>query len=170
MSRYSELKSLIVGRYWDEAYGFLYDTIQPDGTLKKDMTVNAVIPVFFDIIEPDKAESILKWMESDEFTTSWGVRTRARSDPEYDGKSYQKGGVWPFVTGWVAYSEFSHGNFKKTLPDASFRRGPQRSICTRSFADFSALRRTLRKASRSVRILPVTGTYRLRDLRSAKAY
>jgi GH15 family glucan-1,4-alpha-glucosidase len=113
MGRYNELKSLIIERYWDEAYGFLYDTIQPDGTLKKDMTVNAVIPVFFDIIEPDKAESILKWMESDEFTTSWGVRTRARSDPEYDGKSYQKGGVWPFVTGWVAYSEFSHGNFKE---------------------------------------------------------
>ena len=113
MGRYDELKSLIIERYWDEAYGFLYDTIQPDGTLKKDMTVNAVIPVFFDIIEPDKAESILRWMESDEFTTSWGVRTRARSDPEYDGKSYQKGGVWPFVTGWVAYSEFSHGNFKE---------------------------------------------------------
>jgi len=113
MVRYNELKSLIIERYWDEANGFLYDTIQPDGTLKKDMTVNAVIPVFFDIIEPDKAESILKWMESGEFTTSWGVRTRARSDPEYDGKSYQKGGVWPFVTGWVAYSEFSHGNFKE---------------------------------------------------------
>ena len=113
MRRYSELKSLIVERYWDESHGFLYDTIQPDGTLKKDMTVNAVIPVFFDIIEPDKAESILKWMESDDFTTPWGVRTRARSDPEYDGKSYQKGGVWPFVTGWVAYSEFSHENFKE---------------------------------------------------------
>ena len=41
-----------------------------------------------------------------------GRQTRARSDPAYDGKSYQKGGVWPFVTGWVAYSEFSHGNFK----------------------------------------------------------
>ena len=113
MVRYNELKSLIIERYWDEAYGFLYDAIQPDGTLKKDMTVNAVIPVFFDIIEPDKAESILKWMESDDFTTPWGVRTRARSDPEYDGKSYQKGGVWPFVTGWVAYSEFSHENFKE---------------------------------------------------------
>ncbi len=113
MRRYNELKSLIVERYWDEVYGFLYDTIDPDGTLQKDMTVNAVIPVFFDIIEPDKAESILIWMESNEFTTSWGVRTRARSDPGYDGKSYQKGGVWPFVTGWVAYSEFSHGNFKE---------------------------------------------------------
>jgi glycogen debranching enzyme len=42
-----------------------------------------------------------------------GIMTRARSDLVYDGESYQKGGVWPFVTGWVAYSEFSHGNFKE---------------------------------------------------------
>ncbi|MCD6197324.1 MAG: hypothetical protein J7K15_01945, partial [Deltaproteobacteria bacterium] len=113
MKRHNELKTLIIERYWDEVHGFLYDTIQPDGTPKKDMTVNAVLPVFFDLIEPVKADKILAWMESDEFTTSWGVRTRARSDPEYDGKSYQKGGVWPFVTGWVAYSEFARGNFKE---------------------------------------------------------
>ncbi len=113
MKRHHELKTLITERYWDEAQGFLYDTIQPDGTLKKDMTVNAVIPVFFDLIDPEKGDKILAWMESDEFTTSWGVRTRARSDPEYDGNSYQKGGVWPFVTGWVAYSEFARGNFKE---------------------------------------------------------
>ncbi len=113
IKRHHELKSLIIVRYWDETKGFLYDTIQPDGTPKKDMTVNAVIPVFFDLVEPEKGDEILAWMESDEFTTSWGVRTRARSDPEYDGKSYQKGGVWPFVTGWVAYSEFALGNFNE---------------------------------------------------------
>ncbi len=113
MKRYNELKTLITERYWDESKGFLYDTIQPDGTLKKDMTVNAVIPVFFDLVEPEKADRILAWMESDDFTTPWGVRTRAKSDPEYDGNSYQKGSVWPFVTGWVAYSEFARGNFQE---------------------------------------------------------
>jgi len=50
MKRHHELKSLIIERYWDDSKGFLYDTIQPDGTPKKDMTVNAVIPVFFDIV------------------------------------------------------------------------------------------------------------------------
>ncbi|NIA09270.1 MAG: hypothetical protein GWP10_05945, partial [Nitrospiraceae bacterium] len=113
--RYNELKTLLIERYWDDSKGFLYDTIQPDGTPKKDMTVNAIIPVFFDLLESEKADRILAWMESDEFTTPWGVRTRARSDPEYDGNSYQKGGVWPFVTGWVAYAEFAHGNFQEGL-------------------------------------------------------
>ena len=113
MKRHNELKTLLIERYWDDSKGFLYDTIQPGGIPKKDMTVNAVIPVFFDLIDPEKGDKILAWMESDEFTTSWGVRTRAKSDPEYDGKSYQKGGVWPFVTGWVAYSEFVRGNFKE---------------------------------------------------------
>lgn len=115
MKRYEELKSLIVQRYWDESTGYLYDYIQSDGTPKKDMTVNAVIPVFFDLLDGEKTENILSKLESDDFTTPWGIRTRARSDPEYDGNSYQKGGVWPFVTGWVAYSEFAHGNFAEGI-------------------------------------------------------
>ncbi|VUT23858.1 MAG: Amylo-alpha-1,6-glucosidase [Candidatus Methanolliviera sp. GoM_oil] len=111
--RYEELKKLIVERYWDESSGFLYDTIQPNREAKKDITTNAVVPLFFKLLDSEKSDRILSRLESDEFLTKWGIRTRSKRDPEYDGKSYQKGGVWPLNTGWVAYSEFAHGKFEE---------------------------------------------------------
>ena len=111
--KYEELKDLLIKRYWDEERGFFYDAIKPDGEPSADMTVNAVVPLLFNLVEEEKADKVLCKLESPDFMTDWGVRTRAKSDPEYDGRSYQKGGVWPFTTGWVALAQFRYGRLSE---------------------------------------------------------
>lgn len=110
-----KLKNALIEHYWNAEDEFFYDTILPDGTPSKAHTINAVIPAFLKLISHDKALPVLSRIESQDFMTEWGVRTRSKSDPEYDGRSYQKGGVWPFCTGWVAGAEFSYGRYMEGL-------------------------------------------------------
>ncbi|RLF22405.1 MAG: hypothetical protein DRJ68_01530 [Thermoprotei archaeon] len=113
--RAEELKRLIVERYWSEDEGFFYDTIKPNGTPDASLTVNAVVPLFFKLVDHDRAWRVLSRLEGPDFMCEWGVRTRAKSDVEYDAKSYQKGSVWPLSTGWVSYAQFQYGRFKEGL-------------------------------------------------------
>jgi len=113
MSRHEELKRLLVERYWSDELKFFYDTIRPDGTPDASLTINPALLLFFNLVDPSKAAEVLEKFESDDFSTGWGIRTRAKSDPEFDGKSYQKGGVWPLCTGWVASAEFLYWRFRQ---------------------------------------------------------
>jgi len=110
-----ELRSDIVKRYWSASDAFFCDTILPDGNPSKAQTINAVIPALLKLVDRDKALSVLSRVESQDFMTEWGVRTRSKKDPEYDGRSYQKGGVWPFCTGWVAGAEFAYDRYVEGL-------------------------------------------------------
>ncbi|MHB8568220.1 MAG: amylo-alpha-1,6-glucosidase [Nitrososphaerales archaeon] len=111
----SRMNSLILDRYWNEAENFFYDTIENNGSLNDSITINSVVPLLFDLADQDKILKVLSRIESPEFMTDWGVRTRSNKDREYDPRSYQKGGVWPFCTGWVALTEFKLGMYKEGL-------------------------------------------------------
>src|SRR5579875_593043 len=111
----TRLKNLIMKKYWNSAENFFYDTIESDGRPNPSITINSVVPLLLDLVEQDKISKVLSRIESPEFMTGWGVRTRSNRDPEYDPRSYQKGGVWPFCTGWVALSEFRLGMFNEGL-------------------------------------------------------
>lgn len=109
------IKNLIQEKYWDSNSKFFVDSIRPDGELDKSVTINSIVPVLFHLTAPNVAKQILDKIDSQEFMTDWGVRTRSKTDPEYDPRSYQKGGVWPFCTGWVARADFSHERFTQGM-------------------------------------------------------
>ncbi len=115
VGRASEMKELIMKKYWNSAENFFYDTIESDGRPNPSITINSVVPLLLDLVEQDKISKVLSRIESPEFMTGWGVRTRSNRDPEYDPRSYQKGGVWPFCTGWVALTEFKQGMYREGL-------------------------------------------------------
>ncbi|MGI0091964.1 MAG: amylo-alpha-1,6-glucosidase, partial [Nitrososphaerales archaeon] len=106
LARAVKLKDLILQRYWDNKSGFFYDTIGVNGEPKASLTINSIVPVMLGLTDDEVTDHVMKRIESSEFTTDWGIRTMSRNDPEYDPRSYQKGGVWPFCTGWVARTEF----------------------------------------------------------------
>ena len=114
----TRLKNLIMERYWNETLDFFHDTIEPSGEPNRSITVNSVVPVLLGLTNMETSYKVLSKIEGYEFMTEWGVRTRSKKDPDYDPRSYQKGGVWPFCTGWVALSEFRHGMFKEGLASA----------------------------------------------------
>lgn len=115
LRRHERLKRIIFERYWNRETRFLNDTILPDGSPLVNKTINAVIPVLFRLTPAEVSEAILEELDSPDFMTDWGVRTRAKSDPEYDPRSYQKGGVWPLCTGWVTCADFRWNRYEEGL-------------------------------------------------------
>jgi Mannosylglycerate hydrolase MGH1-like glycoside hydrolase domain len=47
---------------------------------------------------------------SHDFSTDWGLRDVAASDPKYNPISYHQGSVWPVFTGWMAVAEYRTGH------------------------------------------------------------
>jgi glycogen debranching enzyme len=52
--------------------------------------------------------SFARWASHD-FSTDWGLRDVAASDPLYDPISYHQGSVWPLFTGWMSIAEYRTG-------------------------------------------------------------
>ena len=49
-----------------------------------------------------------RWASHD-FSTDWGLRDVAESEPIYDPISYHQGSVWPLFTGWLSLAEYRAG-------------------------------------------------------------
>ncbi len=56
------------------------------------------------------AEPSFEHWASHDFSTDWGLRDIAESDPLYDPISYHQGSVWPLFTGWVSLAEYRTGH------------------------------------------------------------
>ncbi len=55
------------------------------------------------------AASLKRWASHD-FSTDWGTRDVAESDPMWDPTSYHQGPVWPLFTGWQAMAQYRSGH------------------------------------------------------------
>ena len=58
---------------------------------------------------PNSEASFRRWASHD-FSTDWGTRDVAESDPAYDAISYHQGSVWPLFTGWASMAEYRSGH------------------------------------------------------------
>ncbi|MEM5834603.1 MAG: amylo-alpha-1,6-glucosidase [Candidatus Aenigmatarchaeota archaeon] len=95
--------------FWSEKENFYVDFING----RKARTINSIFPLFFGISR--NARKVLKTIESEEFTSDYGVRTISKKDSEYNPAGYHTGSSWGWIVGLVACSEFKNKNYKKGL-------------------------------------------------------
>ena len=113
-----ELQSTIDREYWNnkEGGGFYYDTIRKDGSKDPSIRPNALVLLLTGAVKTEsQAKAVLERIESEDMTTSWGVRTLSSRDPKYHPALYHDGAVWPLVTGWAALSEIKFGRREQAL-------------------------------------------------------
>jgi hypothetical protein len=60
------------------------------------------------LIEGSRADLTLQTLASHEISTDWGTRMLANTSSAYDPIAYNNGGVWPFLTGFVAMGEYEY--------------------------------------------------------------
>ncbi len=108
--RAAELETKIEAEYYEpegKAYAFSRGM---DGKLDRSATVYPVV-AWWNAGAPglkQADESFRRWASHD-FSTDWGLRDVAESDPLYDPISYHQGSVWPLFTGWAAMAEYRTG-------------------------------------------------------------
>jgi glycogen debranching enzyme len=92
---------------FDEATGRHAFQRRSDGSLVTTLTALAAVPIALGVVGELRGETVLRALESDRFTTPWGVRLIANDDPSYDPAGYHSGAVWPLFTGWMSLAEFA---------------------------------------------------------------
>lgn len=107
--RADALKKTIEVEYYDAAQG-VYAFSKNDGAMDRTPTVYPAIAWWngSDGALAHADASLARWASHD-FSTDWGLRDVAASDPLYDPISYHQGSVWPLFTGWVSVAEYRAG-------------------------------------------------------------
>ena len=119
-------------RFWNEACGYLNDTIYPDGSVDSSLRPNQVFALSLPHtppLSPVQRTSILDKIQG-ELLTPYGLRTLAPSHPAYKGvftgpqcerdSAYHQGTVWPYLIGpFVEATIKVRGSDRKTKRQAA---------------------------------------------------
>jgi glycogen debranching enzyme len=108
--RADELTRKIESEYYDSARDAYAFSRNRDGTLDHTTTIYPMVAWWNGgggLAHPNA--SFQRWASHD-FSTDWGLRDVAESDPLYDPISYHQGSVWPLFTGWAAVAEYRAGH------------------------------------------------------------
>jgi glycogen debranching enzyme len=109
-ARAADLTKKIEAEYYDSARREYAFSRNADGTPDRTSTVYPAIAWWNGgegLAQPQT--SFRRWASHD-FSTDWGLRDVAESDPLYDPISYHQGSVWPLFTGWTSLAEYRTGH------------------------------------------------------------
>ena len=101
-----ELKQNINAQLVSEETGLYLLNIDDSGKRRHNVTGDMVFPVMFGVADEEMREKVLQRLYEEDSWTPYGVRTVPKNEPEYDPEYGVRliGGVWPNLTGWVAYA------------------------------------------------------------------
>ncbi|MGA9767966.1 MAG: GH116 family glycosyl hydrolase [Blastocatellia bacterium] len=72
-------------------------------------TVLPAVPLWWRVLDEERAQSEIDHIGSGAMMTDWGSRIISNRSPLYDPLSYHYGSVWPLFTGWAAMGAYRYG-------------------------------------------------------------
>lgn len=79
------------------------------GRLIDEDTVMPAVPLWWRVLDDERAQSQIDHLGSGAIATDWGARLISDRSALYDPLSYHNGSVWPLFTGWGAVGAYSYG-------------------------------------------------------------
>ncbi|MGA2810846.1 MAG: hypothetical protein ABSG16_05560 [Candidatus Acidiferrum sp.] len=71
-------------------------------------TVLSSVPMWFGLLDPEKAGSMIAELAKPTHQADWGMRIIGNDNPKYSAGGYHFGAVWPLFTGWVSVAEYRY--------------------------------------------------------------
>jgi glycogen debranching enzyme len=71
-------------------------------------SVLSTVPMWFGLLDRDKAQAMIGQLDGPEAETDWGTRIIPANQPKYDAAGYHSGTVWPLFTGWASVGEYRY--------------------------------------------------------------
>lgn len=117
--------------YWlPEAGHYAFATKPPGGdSLYRQNTVLPAVPMWWGVLNEERAQSEVDHLGSGAMATDWGHRIVSRRSEVYDPLSYHYGSVWPLFTGWA-----SVGAYEYTRPHVGYQALMASALLTRQDA------------------------------------
>lgn len=72
-------------------------------------TVLPAVPLWFETMTAERAQSEIDHLGSSHIATDWGARIISNQSRLYDPLSYHNGSVWPLFTGWASMGAYRYG-------------------------------------------------------------
>jgi len=73
-----------------------------------ELSVLATVPMWFGVLDENKANKTITQLAGFEHQTDWGMRIISSSSPKFSGQGYHFGSVWPLFTGWASVGEYRY--------------------------------------------------------------
>ncbi len=71
-------------------------------------SVLATVPMWFGLLDENKADSTITQLAGLDHQTDWGMRIISDRSPKFSGGGYHYGSVWPLFTGWASVGEYRY--------------------------------------------------------------
>jgi glycogen debranching enzyme len=107
------MKPLLNQAFWSPNKNSFAFALDKDNQRVDIPSVLAAVPMWFGLLDEDKAEAMLNQLAGYEHQTDWGVRIISSQDPKYNPGGYHFGSVWPLFTGWASVGEY---RYHRALP------------------------------------------------------
>ncbi len=108
MDQHARATAALNTDYWREEEGHHAFGILQSGGTNDNLTVWPATAASFELLDEDQAEQTLVKFAADSISTDWGARILSTGSSLYDPMHYNNGAVWPFVTGFVAWSQYNY--------------------------------------------------------------
>lgn len=94
------------------AYAFAIGT---NGKLVDQPSVLATVPMWFDLLDRQRAQEMIGLLADEQHASDWGMRIISSKNPLYDPSGYHFGSVWPLFTGWASVGEYRNHESQAAL-------------------------------------------------------
>lgn len=82
---------------------------QDKSQLYEEDTVLPAVPLWFGVLDEERAQMEVDRLGSGHIATDWGARIVSDESRLYDPLSYHSGSVWPLFTGWASMGAYRYG-------------------------------------------------------------
>ena len=105
---YSQQRAKLNDAFWiaeKNRYAFALDS---NGKAVDELSVLGTVPMWFGLLDENKANKTIVQLAAAEHQTDWGMRIISSSSPKYSSQGYHFGSVWPLFTGWASVAEYRY--------------------------------------------------------------
>jgi hypothetical protein len=92
--------------FWIADKNYYAFALRDDNSLEQVPSVEATVPMWFDVLDQDKAAKMVTLLAGEDHMTDWGMRINSSREPFYFPQGYHYGAVWPLFTGWASVGEY----------------------------------------------------------------
>jgi glycogen debranching enzyme len=105
---FARQKQLVNQAFWSQESGTYAFALGTNNQKVIEPSVLATVPMWFGLLDQDKADSMITQLSGPDHETDWGMRIISARAPRYDAGGYHYGSVWPLFTGWASVGEYRY--------------------------------------------------------------
>src|SRR2546430_5464796 len=107
-AEFAQHKAMVNQLFWSDATRRFVFALDQNSQKVDEPSVLAMVPIWFHLLDEDKAGATITQLATHDHETDWGMRIISSTSPKYSAGGYHFGSVWPLFTGWASVGEYSY--------------------------------------------------------------